>query len=104
MIDLYRRKSQIEALLASPATGRGVMLNLLPFEARATGPDADVSGEEAYQRYAGSMRPSVEERGGRMLRIGRVDSRVMGRDPEIGIHRSAGLESQWRLATTTRAE
>src|SRR5437867_741739 len=86
------------------------------------------SGEEAYRRYAGPMRTFVESRGGRFLWIGRVDSQVIGSggegfhmiglveypsreaflaiatDPhvqEIGIHRAAGLESQWLIAATT---
>src|SRR5437016_11948005 len=87
-----------------------------------------ISGEEAYRRYAGPMRTFVESRGGRFLWIGRVDSQVIGSggegfhmiglveypsreaflaiatDPhvqEIGVHRAAGLESQWLIAATT---
>lgn len=131
MIALYPTKPQIEALLASPETGPVVMLNLLRFKDRATEPDTDADGAEAYQRYARRMRPIVEGRGGRFLWIGRVDSQVMGQGAEgfhvaalveypsrkvfveiatskevaeIGVHRAAGLEGQWLLATTTRSE
>ena len=73
------------------------------------------------------MRGVVEERGGRLLWMGRVDSFVVGasdaafhavalveypsrrafveivNDPrvrEIGVHRTAGLEGQWLIAAT----
>lgn len=131
MIALYPTRAQIETLLASPETGPVVMLNLLRFKERAGEPDADASGEEAYQRYARRMQPIVEGRGGRFLWVGRIDSQVMGSGAEefdvaaiveypsrkvfveiatspevaeIGVHRAAGLEGQWLLATTTRAE
>ena len=104
------------------------MVYLLTFKPRADAPDAGMSGRDAYRRYAELMRPFVESKGGRFLWIGRVDSQVIGTggegfqmmglveypsrevfvsiatDPhvaEIGVHRTAGLESQWLLATTT---
>jgi uncharacterized protein (DUF1330 family) len=107
------------------------MLNLLRFKERATDPDSDATGAEAYQRYAQKMRAIVESRGGRFLWVGRVDSQVIGEGAdgfqaaalveypsrkvfveiatsqevtEIGVHRAAGLEGQWLLATTTRPE
>lgn len=128
MIALYPTKPQIDALLASPETGPVVMLNLLRFKERATEPDVGVGGAEAYQRYAAPMRVLVESRGGRFLWVGRVDSQVIGEGAEgyqvaalveypsrrvfveiatspemleIGVHRAAGLEGQWLLATTT---
>lgn len=128
MIALYPTKTQIEALLASPETGPVTMLNLLRFKQQATAPDEDLSGENAYQRYAIEMRRLVETRGGRFLWVGRIDSQVMGEGAEnfhvaaiveypsrkafveiatspevaaIGVHRAAGLEGQWLLATTT---
>ena len=128
MIALYPSKAQIEALLASPETGPVTMLNLLRFKQQATAPDEDMSGEKAYQRYAIEMRRLVESRGGRFLWVGRIDSQVMGEGAEnfhvaaiveypsrkafveiatspevaaIGVHRAAGLEGQWLLATTT---
>jgi len=131
MIALYPKKEQLEALLKSPESGPVVMLNLLRFKARATAPDEGASGQEAYQRYGDAMQKLVASRGGRILWSGRVDSQVIGSDadgfqmaalveypsrkafveiassPEvaaIGVHRAAGLEGQWLLATTTRPQ
>ncbi|MFO0691240.1 MAG: DUF1330 domain-containing protein [Myxococcota bacterium] len=128
MIALYPTKPQVEALLASPEKGPVVMLNLLRFKPRASEPDVGLSGAEAYQRYAVRMRALVEGHGGRFLWIGRIDSQVIGEGAEgyqvaalveypsrrvfvelatsaemqeIGVHRAAGLEGQWLLATTT---
>jgi uncharacterized protein (DUF1330 family) len=107
------------------------MLNLLRFKDRATTPDEGLTGKEAYQRYADAMTRFVASRGGRVLWSGRVDGQVIGvgaegfhmaalveypsrkafveiaMSPEvaaIGVHRSAGLEGQWLLATTTGGE
>jgi uncharacterized protein (DUF1330 family) len=125
---IYPTPDQIQTLLAGPADQPVVMVNLLRFKPWADAPDAGTSGEEAYRRYADLMRAFVESKGGRFLWIGRVDSQVIdtggegfhliglveypsrqaflaiATDPhvqEIGVHRAAGLESQWLLATTT---
>jgi uncharacterized protein (DUF1330 family) len=125
---LYPTPEQINTLLAGPADTPVVMVNLLRFKPRADAPDEGLSGEEAYRRYAEQMRVFVESKGGRILWAGRVDSQVIGdggegfhmiglveypsrqafvaiaTDPhvqEIGVHRAAGLESQWLIATTT---
>jgi uncharacterized protein (DUF1330 family) len=130
MIAVYPKKEQLEALLASPEQGPVVMLNLLRFKARASAPDEGLTGQEAYQRYATAMRGIVEGRGGRFLWMGRVDEQVIGEGAEgfamaalveypsrrvfveiatspevnaIGVHRAAGLEGQWLIATTTRS-
>ena len=130
MIAVYPKKAQLEALLASPETGPVVMLNLLRFKESATAPDEGVSGREAYMRYGEAMRKLVESRGGRFIWQGSVDSQVIGDGAEgfhvaalveypsrkafveiatspevaaIGVHRAAGLEGQWLLATTTRS-
>ena len=103
------------------------MLNLLRYKERADAPDQGVSGEEAYHRYGEPMRKIVESHGGRILYMGRVDQMViadvepgyhaialveypsrakfveLATSPEvaaIGVHRTAGLESQWLVATT----
>jgi uncharacterized protein (DUF1330 family) len=129
MIAVYPEKDQIERLLAGPPDRPVVMLNLLRFKERADAPDAGLTGESAYQRYADEMVPFVERRGGRVIWTGRVDSQVIGAGAEgfqmaalveypsrkafveiamspevaaIGVHRAAGLEGQWLLATTTR--
>jgi uncharacterized protein (DUF1330 family) len=125
---IYPTPEQIQDLLAGPGEQPVVMVNLLRFKPHADAPDATLSGEDAYRRYADAMRAIVESRGGRFLWIGRVDSQVIGTggegfhliglveypsrqaflaiatDPrvqEIGVHRTAGLESQWLIAATT---
>ena len=124
---LYPSPEQIQTLLTGPADTPVVMVNLLRFKPQADAPDQGMSGEAAYRRYADLMRPFVESKGGRFVWIGRVDSQVIGdgdagfhmiglveypsrqafvaiaTDPhvqEIGVHRAAGLESQWLIATT----
>jgi uncharacterized protein (DUF1330 family) len=131
MIALYPTPEQIQELLKGPADQPVVMLNLLHFKNRATEPDQGQSGEEAYRRYAEEMVPFVVSRGGRVIWTGRIDSQVIGSSAEgftmaalmeypsrkafveiatspqvaaIGVHRAAGLEGQWLLATTTREE
>ena len=125
---LYPTQEQFQALMRGPADQPVVMVNLLTFKPAADAPDEGISGEEAYRRYAEKMRAFVESKGGRFLWIGRVDSQVIGSggegfhmiglveypsrqaflaiatDPhvqDIGVHRAAGLESQWLIATTT---
>ena len=124
---IYPTKEQIEELMKGPPDQPVVMVNLLKFKPRADASEGDASGQEAYGRYAEQMRKVVESQGGRFIWAGRVDSMVIGEeDPnfhvvalveypsrqkfleiagsekvrEIGEHRSAGLESQWLLATT----
>ena len=127
---LYPTPEQIQTLLTGPADTPVVMVNLLRFKPQAGAPDEGVSGEAAYRRYADQMRAFVESKGGRFLWVGRVDSQVIGdggegfhmiglveypsrtafvaiaTDPhvaEIGVHRAAGLESQWLIAATTES-
>src|ERR1043166_2309088 len=122
---IYPTPEQIQHLLAGPPDRPVVMVNLLRFKPRADAPDDGVSGEQAYRRYAAPMQAFVESKGGRFLWVGRLDSQVIGTggegfhvialgeypsrqaflaiatDPhvqEIGLHRVAGLESQWLLA------
>ena len=117
-LSLYPTKEQIQALLADPAEGPVMMVNLLRFKP---------GGEAAYMRYAESMRKLVEGRGGRFLWSGRVTAQVVGSGGEgfeivglveypsrkvfveiatskevaaIGVHRTEGLEGQWLLAAT----
>ena len=128
MIALYPTPEQIQALLKGPADRPVVMLNLLRFKERATDPDEGLTGQEAYQRYADEMIRFVESKGGRVIWSGRVDGQVIGDGAggfqmaalmeypsrkafveiatsrevaAIGVHRSAGLDGQWLLATTT---
>ena len=127
VIAQYPTREQIRELLRGPSDTPVVMVNLLRFKECAGAPDEGASGMEAYHRYGEPMRRIVEERGGRFLWMGRVDSFVIGasdtpfdavalveypsrrvfveimNDPrvrEIGAHRAAGLEGQWLVATT----
>jgi uncharacterized protein (DUF1330 family) len=129
MIAVYPKPEQIQALLTGSQERPVVMLNLLRFKERATAPDEGLTGQEAYERYADQMTKLVVSRGGRVLWTGNVDGQVIGERAEgfhmaalveypsrkafveiatskevaeIGVHRSAGLEGQWLLATTTR--
>ena len=129
-IALYPTSDQIQTLLTGPPDGPVVMVNLLRFKERADAPDEGMSGEEAYRRYADEMIAFVESKGGRVIWSGRVDSQVIGAgaepfhmvglveypsrqvfveiatDPhvqQIGIHRAAGLEGQWLVATTSES-
>lgn len=124
---IYPTKEQIEELMRGPADQPVVMINLLKFKERADASEGDISGQEAYGRYAEQMRKVVESSGGRFIWAGRIDSIVIGEDDpgfhvaalveypsrqkfleivgsdkvrEIGEHRSAGLEMQWLLAST----
>lgn len=125
----FPRSEQMQALLTAPDEGPVVMLNLLRFKPRATEPDQDVSGEEAYERYAAPMVEFIRKRGARVIWTGKVETQVLGAggegfhtialveypsrraffeiatDPyvqEIGRHRVAGLEGQWLIAATER--
>jgi len=125
---IYPTPEQIQTLLAGPPDRPVVMVNVLRFKPAADAPDVGLSGEDAYRHYVEKMRPFVESKGGRFLWIGRLDSQVIGTggeefhmiglveypsrrafveiatDPhveEIGVHRTAGLESQWLLAAST---
>lgn len=126
-IALYPTPEQMQALLAGPADGPIVMLNLLRFKASADAPDEGLTGEQAYERYAEPMIAHVRSQGCRVIWTGRVDTQMIGTgaegfhmvalveypsrrafmaiatDPavqEIGIHRAAGLDGQWLLAAT----
>ena len=126
-IALGPEAGQFEELMRGPADTPVVMLNLLKFKARAETPGEEVSGQEAYGRYAAEMRKVVEAAGGRFIWAGRIDSQVIGQSDvdfdvaalveypsreafvkivtsakvaEIGVSRSQGLEGQWLLATT----
>ena len=125
---IYPTREQIRTLLEHPSDAPIVMVNLLRFKPIADPPDEGISGEEAFRRYIADMVPFVEANGGRVIWSGRVDSQVLGSggegfhmvgimeypsrqafleiasDPrvhEFGVHRAAGLEGQWLLATTT---
>lgn len=122
---------QIEELLKGPAEGPVVMVNLLRFKKDADAPDEGISGAEAYARYGAQMVEWVTSQGARLIWSGRVDSMVIGdtdeyfhsialmeypsraeflrivgdpRVAEFAVHRTAGLDMQWLIATTTAFE
>lgn len=122
---------QIQELLEGPAEGPVVMVNLLRFKKEADAPDEGLTGEEAYGRYGAQMVQWVTSQGARLIWSGRVDSLVIGdtdeyfhtvalmeypsrteflrivgdpRVAEFSVHRTAGLDMQWLIATTTTFE
>jgi len=124
---IYPTPDRIKKLLDNPSDEPFVMVNLLRFKAKASAPDEGMSGAEAYMLYGQRMRGIVERHGGRFLWMGRVDAIVIedgaqsydaialveypsrkafvqiatsAEVNEIGVHRAAGLESQWLIATT----
>lgn len=122
---------QIEEMLKGPADTPVVMVNLLRFKKEADAPDEGLSGQEAYGRYGAQMIRWVTSQGGRLIWSGRVDSMVIGdtdeyfhqvalveypsraeflriagdpRVAEFAVHRTAGLDMQWLIATTASTE
>ncbi len=127
-VALYPKAEQIQAMLTGPMDQPVVMVNLLRFKPTADAPDEGVSGEEAYRRYGDRMIEFVRSKGGRVIWAGRIDSQVIGEggdsfhmvgiveypsraafaaiasDPHVealAVHRTAGLEGQWLLASST---
>ncbi len=121
---VYPTQSRIEALMADDSDGPVVMLNLLKFREHAVYPDGrstDLSGRQAYDRYATPMQDVIERGGGRVLFGGDIAALVIGdvadlwdtcvlveypsaaafaaivTSPavaDIGVHRAAGLHGQ----------
>lgn len=126
---VYPTADGIRALAQDLSPAKIVMLNLLKFRDKAVYQDGrtdDISGREAYQRYANAMTKIVEREGGRLLFSGRVAGVVIGEVEgvwdvaaimeypsraafqrivtlpevaEIGVHREAGLEGQLLIMT-----
>lgn len=73
---------QLSALIADERDTPIVMLNLLRYRERAAYPDArpdgDVSGREAYARYAVAVGPLLEKAGGRVLWAAPCEQTVIG--------------------------
>jgi uncharacterized protein (DUF1330 family) len=121
---VYPSFEQIGPLADDTTAGPIVMVNLVKFRDRAEYPDGradDISGREAYMRYAAEMQPIVEGAGGRLLFSGDVSGLIIGEVEElwdavalveypsravfhriatspavqaIGVHRHAGLAGQ----------
>jgi uncharacterized protein (DUF1330 family) len=127
---VYPSSENLKALAAAASAGPIAMVNLLRFRDKAAykdGRPGDVSGVEAYMRYATEMRKIVERAGGRFRFSGRVNGLVVGKvedlwdvvavveypssaefqrliaSPEvqaIAIHREAGLAGQLLILTS----
>lgn len=127
---VYPSAERIATLAADTSTGTVAMVNLLKFRDKAVYKDGrpdEVSGVEAYMRYATEMRKIVERAGGRFLFSGRVKGLVVGNveelwdvlavveypsraefyrlvtSPEVqalGVHREAGLAGQLLILTS----
>jgi uncharacterized protein (DUF1330 family) len=126
---VYPTADGIQALAPDPSSTKIAMLNLLKFRDKAIYKDGrsdDISGREAYMRYANAMTKIVEREGGRILFSGRIAGLVIGsvekmwdvaaimeypsraafqrivtlpEVQEIGVHREAGLEGQLLIMT-----
>ena len=71
-------KQQFLDLVESPDDEPVVMLNLLKFKPAAEG--SDDSGASEYAKYGDSVVQMVEDRGGKVLWMGRADQTLIG-DP-----------------------
>jgi len=96
---------QIKEFLATE--GPVLMVNLLKFRAKAAYPDGrdpELSGQEAYARYATEMQKLVEARGGRFVFMARVRGLLLGKvDPlwdHIGIVEYPSAKSMLEIAST----
>src|SRR5260370_8801902 len=78
---VYPTADGIQALSRDPSPTKIAMLNLLKFRDKAIyrdGRSDDISGREAYLRYANAMTKIVEREGGRILFTGRIAGLVIG--------------------------
>jgi len=69
-------KEQFIAFASAQREGEVVMLNLLKFKDKAS--SGDGSGADAYNRYGAVVSKMVEERGGRMVWLGKAEQVVIG--------------------------
>jgi len=75
------RKEQIKALFENDKGGPVRMMNLLKFREFAKysdGSDAELSGAEAYQRYAVEVVPIISKTGGEVVFSGQANTLVIG--------------------------
>ena len=121
---VYPTREQLTALISRNTSKPIVMLNLLKFKEKAVYKDGratDLTGREAYQKYADLMVPFVHSHGGRIVFTGAANGLVIGEvgemwdmvalmeypsaeafakiamSPEVagfGVHREAGLAGQ----------
>ena len=128
-MQFIQRAEGLQALSRDTSSTKIAMLNLLKFRDKAIYKDGrsdNISGREAYMRYANAMTKIVEREGGRILFSGRIAGVVIGavekvwdvaaimeypsraafqrivtlpEVQEIGVHREAGLEGQLLIMT-----
>jgi uncharacterized protein (DUF1330 family) len=121
---VYPTGGQLQALIARGMKTPIVMLNLLKFRDKAVykdGRETNLTGREAYQKYADLMVPFVTSHGGRVIFDGEANGQVIGEVGELwdvvalveypsaeafakiamsqevagfGVHREAGLAGQ----------
>ena len=126
---VYPSAEGIRALGQDSSPTKIAMLNLLKFREKAIYKDGraeNISGREAYMRYAAAMSKIVEREGGRMLFSGKIAGLVIGEVgemwdvaaimeypsraafqrivtlPEVAefsVHREAGIEGQLLIMT-----
>ncbi len=126
---VYPTPDQMKAITDQTTEGPLIMVNLLKFRDKAVYKDGrpdNISGAEAYGRYAEQMRKIVEREGGRFLFGGKVRGLVIGEVDElwdvvgiveypsheeflrivmlpevqeISVHREAGLAGQLLIQT-----
>jgi uncharacterized protein (DUF1330 family) len=88
-------KQQFAELIDSPDDEPVVMLNLLKFKDTAN--DGESSGSSEYAKYGDSVVQMVENRGGKVLWMGRADQILIG-DPAEGWDSVALVEYPSRKA------
>lgn len=69
-------KDQFIAFATAERNGEVVMLNLLKFKQKAD--SGDGTGLDAYNRYGAVVSKMVEERGGRMVWLGKAEQVLIG--------------------------
>ncbi len=74
-------KQQFAELIDAPDDEPVVMLNLLKF--KETADDGHGRGADEYAKYGDAVVQMVEDRGGKVLWIGRADQILIG-DPAVG--------------------
>ena len=88
-------KQQFAELIDAPDDEPVVMLNLLKFKAEAD--DRGSTGASEYAKYGDSVVQMVEDRGGKVLWMGRADQILIG-DPSEGWDSVALVEYPSRKA------
>ena len=69
-------KDQFIAFATAEREGEVVMLNLLKFKKKAD--SGDGTGSDAYARYGAQVSKMVEDRGGRMVWLGKAEQVLIG--------------------------